>query len=50
MLIHLIPYISVGIAFGYAYKKTNNIFGTITVHSIHNAITLIEMIILGGLL
>lgn len=50
MLIYLIPYSSVGIAFGYAYKKTNNIFGTITVHSIHNAITLIEMIILGGLL
>lgn len=50
MYIYLIPYSSVGIAFGYAYKKTNNIYGTIIVHSIHNLIALLEIIILGGLL
>lgn len=50
MLIHIIPYSAVGIAFGYAYKKTNNIYGTIILHSIHNTISLLEIIILGGLL
>ncbi len=50
MLLHLIPYSAVGIAFGYAYKKTNNIYGTIILHSIHNCLSLIEIIILGGLL
>lgn len=50
MLIHLVPYSAVGIAFGYAYKKTNNIYGTIVLHSIHNAISLLSIIILGGLL
>lgn len=50
MLIHIIPYSAVGIAFGYAYKKTNNIYGTIIIHSMHNAIALLEIIILGGLI
>lgn len=50
MILHIIPYSAVGIAFGYAYKKTNNIYGTITLHSIHNAIALLEIILLGGLL
>lgn len=49
MLIYLIPYGSVGIAFGYAYKKTNNIYGTMVIHGIHNAIS-ISIMILGGLL
>ena len=47
MLIYLIPYGSLGIAFGYAYKKTNNIFGTITFHSIHNLISLLEILLIG---
>ena len=47
MLIYLIPYGALGIAFGYAYKKTNNIFGTIIFHSIHNLISLIEILIIG---
>lgn len=50
MLVYLIPYSSLGIAFGYAYKETNNIYGIICAHSIHNAISLLELIILGGLL
>ncbi|HIS17227.1 MAG TPA: CPBP family intramembrane metalloprotease [Candidatus Coprovivens excrementavium] len=50
MLIYLIPFSSVGISFGYAYYKTNNIYGTIIIHSIHNIISIIQIIILGGLI
>ena len=50
MIIHIIPYSAVGIAFGYAYKKTNNIYGTIVLHSIHNAISLLIIIISGGII
>ena len=48
MLIHLIPYASVGIAFGYSYFKTKNIMSTITTHSLHNLITIIQLFIIGG--
>lgn len=48
MLIHLIPYASVGIAFGYSYIKTKNIMSTITTHSLHNLITIIQLFIIGG--
>ena len=50
MLLYIIPYSSVGIALGYAYKKTNNIYGTLIMHSIHNAIAILELIIIGGFL
>lgn len=50
MLVYLVPYSSLGVAFGYAYKETDNIFGTICIHAMHNAISLLELIILGGLL
>ncbi len=50
MLVYLIPFSSVGIAFAYAYKKTDNIYGTIIIHAIHNLISLIEIIILGGII
>lgn len=45
-LLYLIPYSAVGIAFGYTYKKTNNIFPTIAMHMIHNAINIIFLYIL----
>lgn len=49
MLLYIIPYSSLGIAFAYSYFKTDNIYGTICVHSIHNAITTILVLItLGG--
>lgn len=51
MLVYLIPYASVGIALGYSYKETNNIIGNITIHSFHNLLSLLEiviLIILGG--
>ncbi len=50
MLLYLIPYSALGIAFGYAYKKTDNIYGTIFIHAIHNVISLLQLIIIGGLL
>lgn len=48
MLLHLIPYASCGIAFGYSYKNTNNIISTITTHSLHNLLNILQFIILGG--
>lgn len=50
MIIHLIPYSAVGIAFGYAYFKTKNIYGTMIIHSIHNLLSIIEIIVLGGII
>ena len=46
MFAHLIPYSAVGIAFGYVYKEHNNIIGTMLIHSLHNLIAIIEIIIL----
>ena len=46
MLIHLIPYSSVGIALGYAYKEHNNILGTMSIHALHNLIAVIEIMFL----
>lgn len=40
-LIYLIPYSSVGIAFALLYYKTDNIFSSITMHAIHNLISII---------
>lgn len=40
-LLYLIPYCSLGITFGLLYYKTDNIFSTIIVHSIHNTLAFI---------
>lgn len=40
MLLYIIPYSSLGIAFGYLYKKTDNIFSSIIVHMIHNSVAM----------
>lgn len=42
-----IPYILMGISLAYIYYKSNNIFTTITIHSLHNLILLIIQFI-GG--
>lgn len=44
-LLYIINYSSCGIAFGYAYKENDNIIPTILIHSLHNAITLLLLII-----
>lgn len=46
MILHIIPYSAVGIAFGYAYKKHNNILGTMLIHALHNTIAIIEIFML----
>lgn len=40
-LLMIIPYVIMGIDFAYIYHKSNNIFTTITLHTIHNLILLI---------
>lgn len=49
MLLYIIPYSAVGIAFGYTYKRNNNIYSSICIHSLHNIITLLQLILLGGI-
>ena len=44
-IIYIIPYAALGIIFAKLYKKTDNIFSTITIHSIHNTFTLILYLI-----
>ena len=40
-LVYLIPYSALGISFALLYHKTDNIFSTITIHSIHNLLAVI---------
>lgn len=44
-LLYLIPYCSLGFTFAYTYAKTDNIYSTISVHAIHNTITIILYLI-----
>ena len=39
--IYIIPYLSLGIAFALLYYNTNNIFSTISLHFLHNTVTLL---------
>lgn len=39
-IIFLIPYCSIGIAFGYLYKKTDTIFSSLSMHILHNTINI----------
>lgn len=43
-LFYIIPYSSLGIAFGYMYQKTDNIYTSIIMHMFHNtALTLLSL-------
>lgn len=44
-LLYFIPYGSVGIAFSYAFFKTDNIFSSISLHIIHNSLTIFFIIV-----
>lgn len=44
-LLYLIPYCSLGIVFALLYYKTDNIFSSITVHTLHNTLALILYLI-----
>ena len=45
--IYIIPYMSVGSSFAYIYYENDNIFSTITLHSLHNTVTLLLYLSLG---
>lgn len=44
-IIYLIPYSALGIAFALLYYKTDNIFSSITMHSIHNLLATLLVLI-----
>ena len=45
--IYIIPYLSLGIAFAALYHKTDNIFSTICIHSLHNTVSVLLLFALG---
>lgn len=45
----LIPYGALGVAFAALYHKTDNIFSTIIMHSLHNTVTIILYFTIGGM-
>ena len=47
-LLHFFPYLSLALAFGFAYRETDNIFTTMVLHMFHNTYCLV--IIIMGLL
>lgn len=47
--IYLIPYMSLGVAFAALYSKTDNIFSSILMHSLHNTVTVILYFMAGGI-
>ena len=46
--IYIIPYLSLGFAFASLYQKSNNIFSTIMMHFLHNTITILLYLLVGG--
>ena len=50
-LLYLLPYCSLGIAFSYIYVKTKNVWGSISIHMMHNfIITLLNIFLIGALI
>ena len=49
-LIYLLPYGTLGTVFGLAYAKTDNIYGTMTFHALHNVLSILELLIIGGVI
>ena len=45
--IYIFPYISLGISFALLYYKTDNIFSTVIMHSMHNTVAIILYILSG---
>lgn len=48
--IYIIPYLSLGIAFSSLYAKTDNLFSSISMHMLHNTVTIILYFMAGGLI
>lgn len=47
--LYIIPYLSLGISFALLYYKTDNIFSTILMHSLHNTVAVILYLFVGGI-
>ena len=46
--LYLIPYMSLGVTFAALYHRTDNIFSSISMHALHNTITIILYLVAGG--
>lgn len=46
--VYLIPYMSLGLSFASLYSKTDNIFSSISMHALHNTVTVILYFVAGG--
>jgi membrane protease YdiL (CAAX protease family) len=44
--LYVIPYAALGVSFAYIYVKTNNLLTSICLHSFHNLITVIQILLL----
>ena len=47
-ILYIIPYGSLGFAFAKAYYDTDNIWTSMTIHTLHNAFTILLIICVGG--
>ena len=45
--IYIIPYMAVGMSFAKVYYECDNIFSVITLHSLHNTVTILLYLVLG---
>lgn len=48
--LYIIPYMSLGVAFAALYSNTDNIFSSITMHALHNTLTIILYFMSGGII
>lgn len=46
--LYLIPYMALGVAFSALYHRTDNIFSSIMMHTLHNTVTVILYFVAGG--
>ena len=47
--LYIIPYFALGAAFALLYYKTDNLFNSIIMHSMHNTVAVVLYIVLGTL-
>jgi uncharacterized protein len=47
--LYIIPYGVLGYCFAIAYAKTDNIFTSITIHSLHNILTILMIVLTGSI-
>lgn len=45
-LLYFIPYGALSVAFGKIYMETNNIYTTVVIHSVHNSLSIILLVIM----